>query len=302
MNLDNTTIKNTPNMKDINNGNWPIVGGNKKIPAIRLFNYYEKEGRQWTKFLANNGFKVLIGIWIDNNIDGTDQIDAFIKDYKRNTTAYNNNVIGISVGNENNDEDGHQPVKAYILKGYITDVKNKLNDNNLDIPVTTTLAANFNVADKIDPSDDNWSTNNFKVGTYLEAIKNEIDFVSVNFYPYYNDDMNIIDLLLSTDPHESMLHNQIAQVQHVISKDNDLRGKKLWVTETGWAHKGNTVASEYNMKNYYKNILNLKGNKGIVPTDSTKKGDGNFDPRFDLPEWIFYFTFRDTDVNFGLIN
>ena len=316
MNLDSTTLNNAPHLDLINGGNWPATksgigsDGNKRISAIRLFDYYDNGGREWAKSLINNSlinkdFKVLIGIWIPKNPRLKDvdvQINNIIKDYNSNPSGYTDKVIGISVGNETNDENGHQYVKAGDLKNYIERVKKKLNDNNWSPKITTTLAANLNVAGKINGKEDDWSTNNFKVGDYLDTIKDVIDVVSVNFYPYYNgDDVPNVDLLLSTKPHKSMLHNQISQVQYAIINDDVLKGKKLWVTETGWAHKGNSVASQDNMETYYTNILNLPENKDIVPNDSNEDSNGNFDPSFDLPEWIFYFTFRDTDVNFGLI-
>ena len=86
-----------------------------------------------------------------------------------------------------------------------------------------------------------------------------------------------------------------------MDKDDVLKDKELWITETGWAKDPNKWwANQVNMEKYYTHVINFPEGNGIVPRDP------GVDPsatKLKLPEWIFYFTFRDTPPqNFGLIN
>jgi exo-beta-1,3-glucanase (GH17 family) len=305
--LDKTTAKMAPSMNTINRGKWyggikPFNQSNNNIRMIRLFDYYNDEGRKWTKWLIENtDIKVLIGIY-QRSIK--EQIGLLLKDYSDATPEikkkWDKNIVGISMGNESNYTDDPNVFMDHdTIKINLDDLQNYKKLKQLpDVPITSVLVANLNVANHSDPTD--WNPLKFYTGKYLKAIAESIDVVSVNIYPYWaagqgacND--NDYFACRNVDNGRSVFYDEMMQVKTAMRNDSILKEKELWITETGWANDNDLVrfgrpqSSSARAQEYYTNIL----------TNLNKIS------KQDLPDKIFYFTFRDTPTElayFGLEN
>ncbi|CAO2654640.1 Nn.00g113730.m01.CDS01 [Neocucurbitaria sp. VM-36] len=162
--------------------------------------------------------KLLLGIWAS----GTDNIDNELKALNAAVEEYGTKltdlVIGISVGSEDlyrvsepgiRNEAGVGNSAETIVK-FIKTAREQLSSTTLkDVPITHV---------------DTWTA---WVNTSNKAVIDEIDFLAVNAFPFY----------------ESERDNQISNAGSLLSSalsavDGVAGGKDVWITETGWAYTG----------------------------------------------------------------
>lgn len=167
--------------------------------------------------------KLLLGIWAS----GTDNVDAELKTLQDAIKQYGSKltdlVIGISVGSEDLYRVSEPGIrnKAGVGNGadaivkFIKDTRSKLAGTALaKIPLTHV---------------DTWTA---WVNTSNSAVIDNIDFLAVNAFPFY----------------ESERDNQISNAGSLLASalsatEGVAKGKDVWITETGWAYSGPAFGS-----------------------------------------------------------
>jgi glucan endo-1,3-beta-D-glucosidase len=161
---------------------------------------------------------LLLGIWCS----GTDSIDnelsALTKAIKQHGKEFTDLVVGISVGSEDlyrvseigirNKSGVGADAKAMIA--FIKQTRNKLKGTALaKTPVGHV---------------DTWTT---WVNTSNKAVVDEVDFVGVDIYPYYEDDK------------DNDISNATTLFYNALNRTEKAAGDKpVWITETGWPSTG----------------------------------------------------------------
>lgn len=161
---------------------------------------------------------LLLGIWAS----GTDNIDNELKALEAALEEHGDQladlVVGISVGSEDLYRVSEPGIRnkagvgqdADTIVRFIKDAKSKLANTSLrDKPLTHV---------------DTWTA---WVNGSNKAVIDEIDFLAVNAFPFY----------------EGTLDNQISNAGMLLSSAlNETEavagGKDVWITETGWAYSG----------------------------------------------------------------
>jgi glucan endo-1,3-beta-D-glucosidase len=229
-----------------------MQGAPGNFTAIRLYSNVQA-GTQNTPIAAfpaaiSTNTKLLLGIWASgaDNVDGElNALSAAVKQYGNKLTDL---VIGISVGSEDLYRVSADGIKAKAGVGnsaenivkFIKDTRSKLANTPLaKIPLTHV---------------DTWTA---WVNTSNKAVIDNIDFVSVNVFPFYQSNMD----------------NKIANAGSLMSSalsavEGVAKGKDVWITETGWAYKGpNYGAAESTVNNagtYWKEVgCALFGKKNV---------------------------------------
>lgn len=251
--------------------------------AVRLYTniqaYSTNDPIQAFEAAMETETSILLGVWCS----GTDNIDDEITALKTAISSYGSSftdlIIGVSIGSEDlyrNSKTGVENESGVgqdpdVLVSFIKDFKKAFANSAIaDVPVGHV---------------DTWdvwpnSTNS--------AVIDAVDFVGVDEYPYYeNDKGNTIDNAGSL--FDKAYDATVAAV----------KGKPVWVTETGWPYSGKTwdeaVPSVANAQQYWQDIgCDRLFNK--VPTFWYNLRDSNPDntmkfaitnnlsttPRFDL--------------------
>jgi glucan endo-1,3-beta-D-glucosidase len=182
--------------------------------------------------------KLLLGIWAS----GTDNVDAELKTLlaavKEHGDKLTKLVIAISVGSEDLyrvsepgivNEAGVGNGADAIVK-FIKDTRSKLAGTALArIPLTHV---------------DTWTA---WVNSSNKAVIDNIDFISVNAFPFYEAEREN-----QIENAGSRLSSALAAVEGVANR------KDVWVTETGWAYSGptfgNADATVENAGKYWKDV------------------------------------------------
>ncbi|KAJ4368067.1 hypothetical protein N0V83_006422 [Neocucurbitaria cava] len=162
--------------------------------------------------------KLLLGIWAS----GTDNIDnelkalnAAVKEYGTKLTDL---VIGISVGSEDLYRVSEPGIRneagvgnsAETIVNFIKTAREQLSTTTLkDKPITHV---------------DTWTA---WVNTSNKAVIDNIDFLAVNAFPFYESELDN-----KIDNAGSLLSSALSAVDGVAG------GKDVWITETGWAYTG----------------------------------------------------------------
>ncbi|KAH7061936.1 glycoside hydrolase superfamily [Paraphoma chrysanthemicola] len=199
-----------------------LQGAPGNFTAIRLYSNIQW-GTETTPIAAfpaaiATNTKLLLGIWasgttsIDNELN---TLQAAIKQYGSKLTDL---VIGISVGSEDMYRVSESGIRnkagvgnsAETIVGFIKDTRSKLANTALaKTPVTHV---------------DTWTA---WVNTSNKAVIDEIDFVAVNAFPFYESERDN-----TIDNAGSLLASALAATEGVAG------GKEVWITETGWAYSG----------------------------------------------------------------
>jgi len=167
--------------------------------------------------IATNS-KLLLGIWAS----GTDNIDNELKALssavKQYGTKLTDLIVGLSVGSEDLYRVSGDGIKAKAGVG-----------NSAEMIVKFIKAAREGLANtplkgvKITHVD-TWTA---WVNSSNKAVIDEIDFVSVNAFPFYEEE------------HDNKIDNAGKLLSSAISAVEGVSGgKDVWVTETGWAYTG----------------------------------------------------------------
>ncbi|KAJ4990928.1 glucan endo-1,3-beta-glucosidase eglC 2 [Stagonosporopsis vannaccii] len=161
---------------------------------------------------------LLLGIWASGTDNIDNELDALTEALEEHGSQLADLVIGISVGSEdlyrvsesglrNNAGVGQE---ADTIVRFIKDAKSRLANTELrDKPITHV---------------DTWTA---WVNGSNKAVIDEIDFLAVNAFPFY----------------EAERDNQISSAGSLISSalnatEGVAGGKDVWITETGWAYTG----------------------------------------------------------------
>jgi glucan endo-1,3-beta-D-glucosidase len=196
------------------------VSGN--FTAIRLYSniQWETTDTPIAAFPAAiaTGSKLLLGIWAS----GTDNIDNELKALSAAVDEYGTKltdlVIGLSVGSEDLYRVSEPGIRnkagignsAEMIVKFIKTAREKLASTPLkDVKITHV---------------DTWTA---WVNTSNKAVIDEIDFLAVNAFPFYESELDN-----KIENAGSLLNSAIEQTESVAG------GKDVWITETGWAYMG----------------------------------------------------------------
>lgn len=199
-----------------------LQGAPGNFTAIRLYSNIQS-GTENTPIAAfpaaiSTGSKLLLGVWASgtNNIDNElTALQSAIKQYGSKLTDL---VIGISVGSEDLYRVSEPGIRnkagvgnnAEMIVKFIKDTRSKLANTALaKIPVTHV---------------DTWTA---WVNSSNKAVIDNIDFVAVNAFPFYESE------------HDNKISNAGSLLSQALSATEKVAGgKSVWITETGWAYKG----------------------------------------------------------------
>ncbi|KAH8728606.1 glycoside hydrolase superfamily [Phaeosphaeriaceae sp. PMI808] len=199
-----------------------LQGAPGNFTAIRLYSNIQS-GTESTPIAAfpaaiATNTKLLLGIWAS----GSDNVDkelstlqAAIKQYGSKLTDL---VIAISVGSEDLYRVSEPGIRnkagvgnnAEMIVKFIKDTRSKLANTALaKTPVTHV---------------DTWTA---WVNSSNKAVIDNIDFVAVNAFPFYESE------------HDNKIANAASLLSSALSATEGVaQGKPVWITETGWAYKG----------------------------------------------------------------
>lgn len=190
--------------------------------AIRLYSniQWETTDTPITAFAAAvaTNTKLLLGVWAS----GTDNIDNELKALNSAVEEYGTKltdlIIGLSIGSEDLYRVSEPGIRnkagvgnsAEAIVGFIKTARERLADtalSNVKITHVDTWTAWVNESNK--------------------AVIDNIDFVSVNAFPFYESE------------HDNSIGNAGALLSSAIEATEGVAGdKEVWVTETGWAYSG----------------------------------------------------------------
>ncbi|KAG9194921.1 glucan endo-1,3-beta-D-glucosidase [Alternaria panax] len=199
-----------------------LEGAPSEINTIRLYSNVQWQTKDTpiaalSAAVATNT-SLLLGIWAS----GTDNIDNELNALEAALEEHGSDladlVVGISVGSEdmyrisasgirNNAGVGND---ADTIVRFIRDARARLNGTAL--------------ADKPYTHVDSWSA---WVNSSNAAVIDEVDFVSVNIFPFYED------------PIDNRIENAGGILNSALTATEQAAGgKDVWITETGWAYSG----------------------------------------------------------------
>ena len=259
-----------------------LQGAPGNFTAIRLYSNIQW-GTQTTPIAAfpaaiATGTKLLLGIWASgaDNIDNElNTLQAAIKQYGSKLTDL---VIGISVGSEDLYRVSEPGIRnkagvgnnAETIVKFIKNTRSKLASTALaKVPLTHV---------------DTWTA---WVNTSNKAVIDNIDFLAVNAFPFYESERDN-----QIDNAGSLLSSALSATEGVAN------GKDVWITETGWAYTGpafgSADATVDNAGKYWKDVgCALFGKKNVFwytlrdanPDNEVKfaiTDNLNTKPRYDL--------------------
>jgi len=199
-----------------------LQGAPGNFTAVRLYSniQWQTENTPIAAFpaaIATNT-KLLLGLWASGSDNVDKELDTLLSAVKQYGSKLTDLVIGISVGSEDLYRVSEPGIKnkagvgnsAEVIVSMIKDTRNKLKNTAL--------------ANKKITHVDTWTA---WVNTSNKAVIDNIDFVSVNAFPFY----------------ESERDNQIKNAGSLLKSALDAtegvaQGKPVWITETGWAYSG----------------------------------------------------------------
>lgn len=231
-----------------------LQGAPGNFTAIRLYTNIQggteqnpQEIAAFPAAIATNT-KLLLGIWAS----GTNNVDAELSALKKAITKYGSKltdlVIGISVGSEDLYRVSEPGIankagvgnSADMIVKFIKDTRNKLKGTALEkIPLTHV---------------DTWTA---WVNTSNAEVINNIDFLAVNAFPFYEAER------------DNQIQNAGSRLASALSATEGVaKGKEVWITETGWAYSGPTFgkadATVDNAGRYWKEVgCALFGKKNV---------------------------------------
>jgi len=219
-----------------------LEGAPGNFTAIRLYSNIQWQTTDtpiaaFPAAIATNS-KLLLGIWAS----GTDNIDSELKALNTAVEKYGTKltdlIIGLSVGSED------------LYRVSEPGIRNKAGvGNSAEMIVKFIKAARQRLANtplknvKITHVD-TWTA---WVNTSNKAVIDEVDFLAVNAFPFYESERNN-----NIDNAGQLLSSSISATEGVAG------GKDVWITETGWAYSGPDFGSAKstvdNAATYWKDV------------------------------------------------
>lgn len=210
--------------------------------TIRLYSNIQA-GTTDTPILAfpaaiSTNTKLFLGIWASGTDNIDNELNALSAAVSEHGTKLTDLIVALSIGSEDMYRSSTAGVaaKAGVGNGpdaivsFIRDARSKLKGTSLaNVPITHV---------------DTWTA---WVNTTNKAVIDEIDFLSVNAFPFYESE------------HDNSVSNGAALLNDAITATEGVAGgKDVWVTETGWAYSGPSfgagVASVDNAESYWQNV------------------------------------------------
>jgi len=167
--------------------------------------------------IATNS-KLFLGIWASGTTDIDNELKALNSAVEQYGTKLTDLIVGLSVGSEDLYRDSADGVKAKAGVGNTAEMIVKF------IKATRQGLADTPLKDVKITHVDTWTA---WVNSSNKAVIDEIDFVSVNAFPFYEEE------------HDNKIENAGKLLSSAISAVEGVSGgKDVWVTETGWAYSG----------------------------------------------------------------
>jgi glucan endo-1,3-beta-D-glucosidase len=229
-----------------------LEGAPGNFSAIRLYSNIQWETTDtpiaaFPAAIATNS-KLLLGIWAS----GTDNIDNELKALNSAVEEYGTKltdlVIGLSVGSEDLYRVSEPGIRnkagvgnsAEKIVEFIKTARERLADTPLKGVKITHV--------------DTWTA---WVNESNKAVIDEIDFLAVNAFPFYESELDN-----KIDNAGKLLSSAISATEGVAG------GKDVWVTETGWAYSGPDFGAAKstvdNAETYWKDVgCALFGKKNV---------------------------------------
>jgi len=186
----------------------------------------------------STGTKLLLGIWASGTTNIDNELNALNSAIKQYGTKLTDLVIGISVGSEDLYRVSDPGIKNNAGVGQSADTIVNFIKQTRERLAGTTLK-NIKVTHV-----DTWTA---WVNSSNKAVIDNVDFVAVNAFPFYESDS---DNKIDNAP--MLLAQALKATQDVAS------GKDVWITETGWAYTGPDFGAAHsttdNAANYWKNV------------------------------------------------
>jgi len=286
INLDDTTANLIPSFQTFPK-NW--LQTNNPISSFRTYHYNnDLKTKEWIKWGLQNNYEIMIGITLNNY---EKELNDLSNDYNNSDielkSKYDINIIAISIGNEESDI-------LQINNGMIY-AKNLISSGKLPKNAKITTVLTNRSSDWIIPT---YPSDQAKFTEKFLSLYDNMDIICFNLYDGYVNDQLSIDIRLSWGTYlPSVTLNGFGAVRFAIDSAlktiTNFTNKPFWCTEIGWQSPGNKLGStNENLKKFYDNFLLFNMTNNFIPQDAKRS--------VNPPNRIFYFTIRDTDVNFGL--
>ena len=291
INLDNSTVGTlTSNWL----GNWPLT--TEKINYVRTYGV-SPPWVKWLEYLTDNSVYVFIGI---NSFNDVKTLIGILNKWNKLSPKRLQYIIGLSVANE---PTGAQSEVQRVINT-AKELRKQLTANTLDLEVPITACFVF---------DHDWINFDKKTLNHPEMYKfgggpldNVICFnIYGNLFGGTNGPSTPEKLTNSLDWSKGcQIPNQITTIRNAMKGSNMPPESQLWITEVGWTSEpipeikghqnanatGTGWATKDTQKRFYNNFLTANNDIGT-----------------DWPEYIFWFTVRDTrtstkNESFGLLD
>ena len=183
------------------------------------------------------GTQLLLGMWASSGQNLMDnEISALKSAIQTYGSAFTQLIVGISVGSEDlyrsstsgSEADAGIGAAPDTIVDYISQVRESLQGFNLSVPIGHV---------------DTWTA---WINSSTSAVTQASDFIGMDAYPYWQHDM----------PNDVNAGGSLFQFAYSITQN--ITGKVVWVTETGWPtsgpQSGQAVASVENAQQYWDKV------------------------------------------------
>jgi|SRR5690242_15786745 len=219
-----------------------LEGAPEQINTIRLYSNVQWRTNStpiaaFSAAVATNT-SLLLGIWASGTNSIDNELTALEAALEEHGSDLADLVVGISVGSEDLyrisasgvRNDAGVGTDADTIVRFIRDARRRL--------------AGTPLAEKPFTHVDSWSA---WVNSSNAAVINEVDFVSVNIFPFYEDPINN-----TIENAGGILNGALTATERAAG------GKDVWITETGWAYVGpvwgNAESTVNNAATYWQDV------------------------------------------------
>ncbi|USP78734.1 glycoside hydrolase family 17 protein [Curvularia clavata] len=187
--------------------------------------------------IATNS-KLLLGVWASGSDNIDNELKALSSAVEEYGTKLTDLIVGLSIGSEDLYRVSEPGIRnksgvgnsAEMIVKFIKDARKRLADTPLkDVKITHV---------------DTWTA---WVNESNKAVIDEVDFLSVNAFPFYEQE------------HNNSIENAGQLLSDAVAATEGVAGSKdVWITETGWSYTGPDFgaakSSVDNLKTYWKTV------------------------------------------------